>query len=80
MSLVEAMTNIVAGYGLAVLTQSIVFPLFGIWMSIGHNLLIGAIFTSVSIVRSYSLRRFFEILRVRHAERKSRRPQQGGGW
>ena len=30
MSLVEAVTNIVVGYGLAVLTQIIVFPLFGL--------------------------------------------------
>ena len=30
MSLVEAVTNIVVGYGLAVLTQIAVFPLFGL--------------------------------------------------
>ena len=30
MSLVEAMTNVVVGYGVAVLTQIVVFPWFGI--------------------------------------------------
>ena len=30
MSLVEAVTNIAVGYGLAILTQIIVFPLFGL--------------------------------------------------
>jgi hypothetical protein len=30
LSFVEAVTNIVVGYGLAVLTQIIVFPLFGL--------------------------------------------------
>jgi hypothetical protein len=70
MSLVEAMTNVVAGYGLAIMTQSIVFPMFGLWMSMGQNLVIGAIFTAVSIIRSYGLRRLFEAIRVRYLSDK----------
>ena len=45
MSLVESLTNIAVGYGLAVLTQILVFPLFGLQASLGENLLIGGIFT-----------------------------------
>jgi hypothetical protein len=71
MSLVEATANLGAGYVIAVLTQAIVLPLFGLWMSIGQSLQIGAIFTAVSIVRSFSLRRLFEAIRVRHAERET---------
>jgi len=71
MSLVEAIANVGAGYVIAVLTQTIIFPLFGLWMSIGQNLQIGAIFTAVSIMRSFSLRRLFEAIRVRHAERET---------
>jgi hypothetical protein len=71
MSLVEAFANVAAGYVIAVLTQVIVFPLFGLGMSIGVTLEIGAIFTGVSIVRSFTLRRLFEALRVRHAERET---------
>jgi hypothetical protein len=71
MSFVEALANVGAGYITAVLTQAIVFPLFGLWMSIGVTLEIGAIFTAVSIVRSFTLRRLFEALRVRHAERET---------
>jgi hypothetical protein len=71
MSLVEAFANVVAGYVMAVLTQAIVFPLFGVWMSISVTLQIGAIFTAVSIVRSFSLRRLFEALRIRRAERET---------
>jgi hypothetical protein len=71
MSLVEATANVGAGYVIAVLTQTIVFPLFGLWMSIGQNLQIGAIFTAVSIARSFSLRRLFEVVRLRHAERET---------
>lgn len=71
MSLVEAVANVMVGFGLAVLTQTIVFPLFGLSTSIEQNLQIGAIFTAVSIVRSFTLRRLFEALRTRHAERET---------
>lgn len=59
MSFVEAVTNIVVGYGLAVLTQMIVFPLFGLHASLGENLLLGLAFTIVSLARFYTVRRVF---------------------
>ena len=59
MSFMEAVTNIVVGYGLAVLTQIIVFPLFGLYASLSDNLLMGAAFTTISLARSYVLRRLF---------------------
>ena len=59
MSLLESVTNIVVGYGLAVLTQIIVFPVFGFHASVSENLLIGAVFTAMSLIRSYALRRLF---------------------
>ena len=65
MSLVEAVTNIVVGYGLAVLTQIIVFPMFGLSMTLEQNLKIGIIFTSLSIARSFVFRRAFELVQVR---------------
>lgn len=65
MSLVEATSNVVVGFGVAVLAQLAVFPLFGIAVSVGDHVLIGAIFTVVSIARSYALRRLFETIRVR---------------
>jgi hypothetical protein len=61
MSLAEAAANIVVGYCLAVLTQVIVFPLFGLSVSLGENLGIGAVFTVISLVRSYILRRIFNL-------------------
>jgi hypothetical protein len=63
MSLVETFANVAVGYGVAVATQAMVFPLFGLRASIEDNLLIGAIFTIVSVVRGYTLRRLFEALR-----------------
>ena len=59
MSFMEAVTNIVVGYGLAVLTQIVMFPLFGLYASLSDNLLMGAAFTIISLVRSYVLRRLF---------------------
>ena len=64
MSLVEAGTNTAVGYLLAVAMQLAVFPLFHLPARLNDALAIGAIFTVISIVRSYLLRRLFE--RARH--------------
>ena len=66
MSLVESLANVAVGYGVAVTAQVLVFPLFGLHATLGENLAIGGIFTFVSIVRSYCLRRVFEAWRVSH--------------
>jgi hypothetical protein len=60
MSLVEAVANVGVGYVLAVATQVLVFPLFGLEASLRQSLGLGAIFTLVSLVRGYLLRRVFE--------------------
>ena len=44
MSLIEAIANVVVGYGIAVLTQY-VFPWFGLPARVGDALAIGAVFT-----------------------------------
>ena len=64
MSLVEATANVVVGYSVAVLTQLLVFPLVGQNTTLAENLRIGAIFTLVSIARSFTLRRLFEAIRM----------------
>jgi hypothetical protein len=63
MSLVEAIANVLGGYGLAVLTQILVFPLFGLRTTLSENLAMGLVFTIVSLARSYALRRTFEAIR-----------------
>lgn len=62
MSAVESVANVAIGYGVAVATQAAVFPLFGIYASVGDHLAIGALFTLVSLARSYLLRRLFNRL------------------
>ncbi|MGY6633202.1 MAG: DUF7220 family protein [Alkalilacustris sp.] len=65
MSLIEAITNVALGYALAVVTQIIVFPWFGLHPSLGENLALGGIFTAISLVRGYALRRMLEAIGAR---------------
>jgi len=60
MSMVEAVTNVVVGYGVAVVTQILIFPVFGLQTTLAQNLKMGVIFSFVSIARSFALRRLFE--------------------
>ena len=58
-SLIESFMNIAIGYLVALLSQIIIFPMFDIHVSLSDNLLIGAYFTLISLVRSYVIRRWF---------------------
>mgnify|MGYP007100215596 CR=1 FL=1 len=62
MSAVESVANVVIGYGVALTTQVIVFGSLGLSVSLEQNLWIGAVFTVVSLVRSYVVRRLFNRL------------------
>lgn len=58
-SLIESATNVAIGYGVAVSAQMAIFPLYDIEISINQNLEIGMLFTLISLVRSYVIRRIF---------------------
>lgn len=58
-SFAESLVNVAIGYGIALISQVLVFPLFGIHVPLRDNILIGLIFTAISIIRSYILRRVF---------------------
>lgn len=45
MSLVEAVANVAVGYGVAVVTQILIFPVFGLHTTLAQNLKMGAVFT-----------------------------------
>lgn len=59
MSAIESVVNVVVGLLVAYSTQVLVFPLFGLHATVGEHIAISAIFTAVSLVRSYALRRVF---------------------
>jgi hypothetical protein len=61
-SFIESCINVAIGYGIALASQIIVFPLFGIHVPLSSNIVIGAIFTIISICRSYVVRRVFNKL------------------
>ena len=65
MSMVESAANVIVGYGIAVASQILIFPAFGLHMTLAQNLKIAAAFTVISICRSFALRRVFEAIRVR---------------
>lgn len=50
MSLTETITNLAIGHKLAVVTQIIVFPWFGLYPILGQNLPLGGIFTVFSLI------------------------------
>ncbi|SNT02564.1 DUF7220 family protein [Antarctobacter heliothermus] len=68
MSLAEAIANVIVGYGVAVVTQILIFPVFGLHTTLAQNLKLGLVFTIVSIARSFALRRVFEAIRMRSAK------------
>ena len=58
-SAIEAVANVLIGYFVAVISQMVIFPIFGIYVGIMDNLLISLYFTCISVVRSYIVRRWF---------------------
>ena len=58
-SFIESISNVLIGYFVALFSQLLVFPIFGIHVSLRDNLLIGLFFTVISIARSYVVRRLF---------------------
>lgn len=71
MSLVESIANVIIGYGVAVITQILIFPIFELHTTLAQNLQMGAVFTVVSIARSFALRRLFEAVRVASNQSRS---------
>jgi hypothetical protein len=61
--MIEAIANVVVGY--SVVTQILIFPVFGLHTTLAQNLKMGAVFSVVSIARSFVLRRIFETIRMR---------------
>ena len=58
-SFVEALANVAIGYGIALASQLVILPAYGVHVSMRANIEIGLWFTAVSICRSYCLRRWF---------------------
>lgn len=64
-SAAESVMNVAIGYGVALASQLVIFPMYGVHLRFAENLAIGAWFTLISIARSYVLRRWFNKLTIR---------------
>ena len=58
-SLVETLTSVFVGWLIGVILNMLVLPLFDYDVNLTDGVLISIIFTAVSVVRSYVVRRFF---------------------
>ncbi len=58
-SLIEAIINVLIGFGINFTANMLIFPLFGFHITPGANLALGLIYTVISVVRSYAVRRWF---------------------
>jgi hypothetical protein len=63
-SIAEAWANIAVGFGINFTANLLILPLFGFkGLTVRNNFIIGIIYTVISLVRSYVLRRWFNGLK-----------------
>jgi hypothetical protein len=62
-SIAEAWANIAVGFTINYFANLTIFPLFGMHISAANNFWLGCIYTVISLVRSYVLRRYFNGLK-----------------
>ena len=62
-SFTEAWLNVAVGFAINWTANMLVFPLFGFNITAGQAFAVGIIFTVISVVRSYVLRRWFNGLK-----------------
>ena len=58
-SLIETLTSVFVGWLISFIANMLVLPLFGYNINLTDGVLISIIFTIISIVRGYFIRRFF---------------------
>ena len=63
-SLAEAILNILIGFWISVLANRWLLPLWGYQVSMSQAIEIGLLFTWISLIRSYLLRRLFNFFHL----------------
>jgi hypothetical protein len=58
-SFIEAFINVAIGFVINFTANMFIFPMFGFHITPGENLLMGLIYTVISVARSYAVRRWF---------------------
>lgn len=63
-SWLEAWANIAIGFTINFTANLVIFPLFNFHISLKANFLLGCIYTGISLIRQYFVRRYFNRLMV----------------
>lgn len=58
-SFIEAWINVLIGFGINFIANLLILPMFGFNITLMDNLYIGILYTIISVVRSYAIRRWF---------------------
>lgn len=64
-SVIESIINILIGLGFGFAGQILIFPLYGMEVSIATNIQISIWFTAISFLRSYLIRRWFNKIMIK---------------
>lgn len=57
--MVETLSNVIIGFALNYASNLLILPIFGFHISLVANFELGLLYTIVSVIRSYCLRRWF---------------------
>lgn len=68
-SFVEAVINVLIGLWINLTANMLIFPHFGWHISVEQNIQLGIIYTAISIIRSYCIRRWFNGMIVKAAHK-----------
>lgn len=71
-SLIEAVVNVLIGFGINWVANLLILPLFGFDVTGMQAFSMGLLFTAISIARSYAIRRWFNARLHAAAERIAR--------
>lgn len=59
-SFIEAWVNVAIGFGINFVANLVILPMFGFTsLTLENNLYIGLLYTVISVIRSYAVRRWF---------------------
>lgn len=72
-SFYEACFNTAIGFAINYTANLLIFPLFGFHIGLGANFVMGLLYTVISVVRSYCVRRWFNARLHAAAERLAAR-------
>lgn len=61
-AIIEAWTNIAAGFSVNYCANFLLLPLVGVQVTPADNFMLGWCYTAISIIRSYAIRRWFNFV------------------